>query len=49
LREIKLLSIKDELKGIYLEIKKAEGEKNTEKVNELVKEFSQRSKKIISS
>jgi DNA primase len=48
-REIKLLSIKDELKGIYLEIKKAEGEKNTEKVNELVKEFSQRSKKIISS
>jgi DNA primase len=47
LKEIKCLKVKDELDKISLEIKKAEGEKNSEKIENLTKKFNQLSKKII--
>ncbi len=47
-REIKSLEIKDKMDKISLEIKKAEEEKDYQKVEELTKKFNQWSKKIIS-
>ncbi len=44
LKEIKTLAVKDKLSEISQEIKKAEGEKNFEKVQELMQEFNNHSK-----
>ena len=44
LKEIKTLAIKDKLDGISQEIKKAEEEKNFEKVQELIQKFSRYSR-----
>ena len=44
IRELKTLAIKDKLDKISQEIKKAEQNKNTDKVQELVQQFNQYSK-----
>ena len=49
LKEIKSLKVKDKLSEISLEIKRAEEEKDSKKIKELIKEFNQWAKKITSN
>jgi len=48
LKEIKSLRVKDKLEEISLELKRAEEEKDSEKIGKLINKFNQWSKKIIS-